>query len=166
MLKLGRPLFVIMLFVTPLAAQSIHSRVTAQGDGTALPGVTAASYSAAPLLAGSLSSTGFHKPGTPPTSRDEKDDVPSDELPVGPKFFSTLHIPLLTGRDFTAADFAIAEENSGEQAGSAPTPVIVNQVFAEQYFPGVNPVGQIFADTVPVKPEEKKMEGNPQAGAR
>jgi predicted permease len=126
---------------------------------SALPGVTAASYSAAPLLAGSLSTTGFHKPGTPPTSRDEKDDVPSDELPVGPKFFSTLYIPLLTGRDFTAADFAIAEENSGETPGSAPTPVIVNQVFAEQYFPGVNPVGQIFADTVPVKPDEKKNPG-------
>jgi len=126
---------------------------------SALPGVTAASYSAAPLLAGSLSTTGFHKPGTPPTSRDEKDDVPSDELPVGPRFFSTLHIPLLTGRDFTAADFAIAEENSGETPGSAPTPVIVNQVFAEQYFPGVNPVGQIFADTVPVKPDEKKNPG-------
>jgi len=126
---------------------------------SALPGVTAASYSAAPLLAGSLSTTGFHKPGTPPTSRDEKDDVPSDELPIGPKFFSTLHIPLLTGRDFTAADFAIAEENSGETPGSAPTPVIVNQVFAEQYFPGVNPVGQIFADTVPVKPDEKKNPG-------
>lgn len=126
---------------------------------SALPGVTAASYSAAPLLAGSLSSTGFHKPGTPPTSRDEKDDVPSDELPVGPKFFSTLHIPLLTGRDFSAADFAIAEENSGETPGSAPTPVIVNQVFAEQYFPGANPVGQIFADIVPVKPDEKKNPG-------
>jgi predicted permease len=126
---------------------------------SALPGVTAASYSAAPLLAGSLSTTGFHKPGTPPTSRDEKDDVPSDELPVGPKFFSTLHIPLLTGRDFTAADFAVAEENSGETPGSAPTPVIVNQVFAEQYFPGVNPVGQIFADIVPAKPDEKKNPG-------
>jgi predicted permease len=126
---------------------------------SALPGVTAASYSAAPLLAGSLSSTGFHKPGTPPTSRDEKDDVPSDELPVGPKFFSTLHIPLLTGRVFTAGDFAVAEENSGETPGLAPTPAIVNQVFAEQYFPGVNPVGQIFADTVPVKPDEKKNPG-------
>src|SRR5437764_6330593 len=40
MLKLGRALFVIMLFVSPLAAQSIHGRVTAQGEGSALPGVT------------------------------------------------------------------------------------------------------------------------------
>ncbi|HEX3092601.1 MAG TPA: ABC transporter permease, partial [Candidatus Angelobacter sp.] len=136
---------------------SLFQRLQEKFSG--LPGVTAASYSAAPLLAGSLNSTGFHKPGTPPTSRDEKDDVPSDELPVGPKFFSTLHIPLLTGRDFTAADFAIAEENSGETPGSAPTPVIINQVFAEQYFPGVNPVGQIFADIVPVKPDEKKNPG-------
>jgi len=126
---------------------------------SALPGVTAASYSAAPLLAGSLRTTSFRKPGTPPTTHDEKDDVPSDELPVGPKFFSTLHIPFLTGRDFTAADFAVAGENSGEQPGSAPTPVIINQVLAEQYFPGVNPVGQIFADTVPVNPEEKKNPG-------
>src|SRR3954454_3426363 len=40
MLKLGRALFVILLFVSPLAAQTVRGRVTLQGDGSPLPGVT------------------------------------------------------------------------------------------------------------------------------
>src|SRR3954454_12579602 len=40
MLKLGRALFVIILFVIPLAAQTGRGRVTLQGDGSPLPGVT------------------------------------------------------------------------------------------------------------------------------
>src|SRR3954454_18863449 len=40
MLKLGRALFVIILFVSPLAAQTVRGRVTLQGDGSPLPGVT------------------------------------------------------------------------------------------------------------------------------
>src|ERR1051326_491606 len=126
---------------------------------SSVPGVSSASYSRNALVNGSLSSTGFHKPGTPATSRDEKDDVPSDELAVGPNFFSTLHIPFLAGRDFIRADFAIAQANSGEKPGSTPTPVIINRAFAEQYFPGVNPLGHIFGDIQAVKPDESNNPG-------
>ena len=124
-----------------------------------LPGVSAASYSASPLVSGSLRRTGFHKPGAPPTSRDEKDDIQCDALPVSLKFFSTLHIPFLAGRDFGIADFAIAQANSGEKQSAAPTPAIINQAFADQYLPGVNPLGQIFGTSEPVEPGESRTPG-------
>ena len=55
-------------------------------------------------------------------------------LPVSPGLFSTMQIPLLAGRDFTATDTEPA----------APKAVIVNQAFAHQYFPGRPAVGQRF----------------------
>jgi predicted permease len=126
---------------------------------SALPGVTSATYSAAPLVSGSLRRTGFHKPGAPPNSRDEKDNIQCDALPIGPKFFSTLHIRFLAGRDFGAADFAIAQANSEEKKSAAPTPAIINQAFAEQYLPSINPLGQIFGTADPVEPGESRNPG-------
>jgi predicted permease len=49
---------------------------------------------------------------------------------VGPEYFSTLGIPLVRGRAFSAKD------NS-----SAPSVVIVNEALAERYWPGGNAVG-------------------------
>jgi macrolide transport system ATP-binding/permease protein len=123
---------------------------------SALPGVTSATYSWLPLLSGSLSSTSFHKPGTPP---DSKDEVDADELPIGPNFFKTLRIPLQSGHDFTPADFAAAAANSGDKPGLAPTPVIVNQSFVRSYFPHSNPLGARFGDTAPTDPGEPKTPG-------
>ena len=40
MLKFARALFIFVMFAAPLAAQTIRGRVTLQGEGTALPGVT------------------------------------------------------------------------------------------------------------------------------
>ena len=49
---------------------------------------------------------------------------------VSPEYFSTLKVPLLVGRQFRDSD-----------AHDSSPVVIVNQTFAKQYFPGVNPVG-------------------------
>jgi predicted permease len=54
----------------------------------------------------------------------------TDEVYVTPRYFGALQIPLLQGRDFTAAD------------GPNTQPVaIVNRTFANKFFPGANPVG-------------------------
>ena len=50
---------------------------------------------------------------------------------VSPKWFETLRVPLLAGRDFSDADNA-----------AAPKVVIVNQTFARRYWPDQNPVGK------------------------
>jgi predicted permease len=90
---------------------------------------------------------------------DSKDQVGVDVLRVGPKFFATLHIPLLSGHDFTPADFAAAGANSDGKSSGAPTPAIVNQAFLQKYFPGVEPLGQLFGDSVSTEPGEPNEPG-------
>jgi macrolide transport system ATP-binding/permease protein len=97
-----------------------------------LPGVVSASYSMVPLLSGSNMDTRFSEAGNPKAS-----SVSSDELPIGTGFFETLHIPLLAGRSFEAADF---------QQDAKPLPVIVNQKLAHRLFGEANPVGRRFSN--------------------
>jgi len=55
----------------------------------------------------------------------------ADFAPVSPQYFGTLRIPLLEGRDFTERDDA-----------SSPQVMIVNQAFAQRYFPGEHVLGK------------------------
>jgi predicted permease len=121
----------------------------------ALPGVTSVAYSEAALLAHSWSRTDFKyiPPGeSKPVNKE------ADWMPISPDFFSTLKIPLVAGRIFTAAEYeqsaannvlerAIREAKPGAEKPPAPTvpeATIVNQTFVKKYFPGVNPLGQRF----------------------
>ena len=56
---------------------------------------------------------------------------------VSPGSFETLGIPLLMGRDFEARDSA-----------DSPEVLIVNQTFAETYWPGENPLEKRIAFTM------------------
>ncbi len=112
---------------------------------SAIPGVLAVSYSESTLLGGSLSTTGFHLPGTPPLT-----ETNADWLPVGPNFFETLRIGLVAGRNFTAPEYMeSAEVNaSPDHTSKTVSPAIVNEAFARAYFPNVDPLGKPFgADT-------------------
>jgi hypothetical protein len=55
---------------------------------------------------------------------------------VSPRYFTTLRIPLLAGRDF--------EPRVQDYQYTGPRPTIVNQALAQAYFPNVNPIGRIF----------------------
>jgi predicted permease len=57
--------------------------------------------------------------------------VGTDVVYVTPGYFATLEMPLLAGRDFTAADGPDTQEVA-----------IVNRTFAQKFFPGENPVGR------------------------
>jgi predicted permease len=57
--------------------------------------------------------------------------VGTDVVYVTPGYFATLEMPLLSGRDFTAADGPDTQEVA-----------IVNRTFAQKFFPGENPVGR------------------------
>ena len=62
-------------------------------------------------------------------------------LDVGPSFFDTMRIPILGGRDFGPADFVDADEKNAREA---PVPVIINQTFAQEYLPALNPLGMVL----------------------
>jgi predicted permease len=59
---------------------------------------------------------------------------------VSPKYFQTLGVPILAGRDFTIND-ATEIKNGPEPDDWSPTTVIINESFAKRYFKGRNPVG-------------------------
>jgi putative ABC transport system permease protein len=50
---------------------------------------------------------------------------------VGPEYFRTMEIPLISGRDFTREDKA-----------DSPGVVIVNEAFAKRFWPNENPIGK------------------------
>jgi predicted permease len=98
---------------------------------SALPGVTGVTASLVPLLAGSnwgsnVSVEGFQAgPDTDTNSRFNE---------VAPRYFGTLGVPLLAGREFTPAD-----------AFGAPKVAVVNEAFAAKFNLGANPVGRMMA---------------------
>ena len=96
----------------------------------AAPGVTSVVAAIVPVLAGdnwgnSLVVEGFE--AGPDTNTNASFNG------VGPGYFKTMSIPLLSGREFTRADFF-----------GAPKVAIVNQVFAKKFNLGANPIGKRF----------------------
>src|SRR5712664_1235348 len=95
----------------------------------ALPGVEAAAFGRlTPLSYGSFSSTPIAVDGYQPPP-EEQPIVEYNE--VGPDYFATIGIPLVSGREFTRAD----DEKAALVA-------VVNQTMAAQYWIGKNPIGQ------------------------
>jgi predicted permease len=95
----------------------------------ALPGVEAASFARAiPLDYGSFSSSPIAVDGYQ-MSLDEQAEVEYNE--VGPGYFSTVGIPMLSGREFTDAD----------NETSAPV-AVVNDVMVSRFWRGEDPLGK------------------------
>ncbi len=96
---------------------------------SALPGVTAASTCTFLPLGNNLDFNYFSIEGRPVASANrDRAAVPQS---VSPNFFSVMHIPILRGRAFTAAD-----------GQGAPGVAIISQYLANRYWPGRNPLGE------------------------
>jgi predicted permease len=91
----------------------------------AIPGVREVSTSNLALLGHGVAASGFTVAG-----RSESGHLQANILRVGESFFSTMGIPLLTGRDLSAADNA---------AGAKVA--IVNETLARTLLSGLHPVG-------------------------
>lgn len=95
----------------------------------AIPGVRSAALSQYKLLGGMMSGGGFFSlPGHAFTG-DLKPQA--HRLTVSETFFTTMGIPLVTGRGFQAGDVE-----------GAPRVVVVNRAFARTYLAGEHPIGQ------------------------
>jgi predicted permease len=102
-----------------------------------LPGVESAAIARFSPVSGYSSSHNFSIQGyRPPAGKEMKVHA----LPVGPRFFETLKIPLLLGRTIEERD----------TAASAPV-AVVNQTFVNEYFSGINPLGQRMEHGDPFK---------------
>jgi predicted permease len=91
----------------------------------AAPGVEKVAMIGWPLMSGESAVGNISIDGAPPG------DVFSDFVTISPGWADLMRIPLLSGRDFRAAD-------------AYPGVAIVNQAFAKQYFAGEDPVGKWF----------------------
>ena len=93
-----------------------------------MPGVASVGFSAMPLLKGYAwqnAVLGKDFEGAPI----EQQPVLSE---IGRDYFATLGIPIVAGREFTAQDVGPAKY------------AVINETFAKEYFPGRNPIGQLF----------------------
>ncbi|MBC7895324.1 MAG: ABC transporter permease, partial [Cytophagaceae bacterium] len=101
----------------------------------ALPGVESAAITSYPPLVSNAWTGSFAIRGRGPDGSGPE----VQHRQVTANYFRTLGVPILAGRDFTAAD----------AAGSEPV-MLINKAFADRYFNGRDPIGQFIAgDQVP-----------------
>jgi predicted permease len=112
-------------YTLPRSAALFHRM---EEEIAALPGVTAVTSSTTPLLSGQVRVTGASVEGFD-VGPDADRDARYDEIGAG--YFRTLDIPLISGREFTAAD-----------SEKAPKVAIVNEQFARKFGLGGNAVGK------------------------
>jgi putative ABC transport system permease protein len=101
-----------------------------------IPGVEAAAISANSPFDDNEWDSWFHITGTPAAPPGEQ---PIAEVsPVSPEYFRVLGMPILRGRGFGP------EDQPGEKGHSRS--IIIDESFAQKYFPGTDPIGQHLDD--------------------
>jgi hypothetical protein len=97
----------------------------------ALPGVVSASATTGVMLPKLANSAGFTIEGRPRDPNELGLELPIDT--VQPNYFQTMGVQLLKGRTFTNQD-----------TRESPRVTIVNETFANRYFPNEDPLGKRF----------------------
>jgi predicted permease len=103
----------------------------------AIPGVLAASFAAdLPLDGGRMGLGSLRVPGLQPPGG--QSSFPADWNAVSPDYFKTLHMRLVSGRDFTAQDTA-----------GAPGAIIINETMARSVWHTTDVLGRQFESDAP-----------------
>lgn len=92
-----------------------------------IPGVRAVTYSDRGLFSGFEGAFAVHVEGF--ASRKEEDRGSTGDS-VGPRYFTTIGIPMILGREIGAQDMA-----------GVPRVCVINEAFARHFFAGRNPIG-------------------------
>jgi len=103
------------------------------GQLGALPGVRSVSISMHGLIGGGASVYTLRMAASPPKLRHKGDQFETYVNRVGPRFFESMGIPLLLGRDLGDADTA-----------AAPKVAVVNEKFVSEFLGGENPIDRRF----------------------
>jgi predicted permease len=96
-----------------------------------IPGVRSASFSQLGVFSGGESSATIDVEGHTPKGDDDRDSA-FDR--VGPRYFSTLGVPITLGREILESD-----------RGDAPKVCVINEAFAKRFFERRNPIGMRVA---------------------
>ena len=123
-------------------ASALYERV--RRDLGRIPGVRAVTLSNIGLFKGD-SGDQLDIEGTPVHNRDRLD---SSWTEVGADYFKTLRIPLLLGREIDSSD-----------AERATQVCVINEAFAREFYPGVNPIGRHITDLYPTTIETFEIVG-------
>jgi putative ABC transport system permease protein len=100
-----------------------------------LPGVSAAAICSNAPFDHTEWDSSFHITGTPP---DPPGQEPGSEMAiVSPDYFRTLGMQILRGRDFGAEDVS-----------GRPATAVIDELAAQKFFPGVDPIGRQIDDPV------------------
>jgi len=105
-------------------ARALHQRLTE--SVAELPGVEAVSMTRALQIGMGWANTGMAVEDAP-----ELGSMVTETNTIAPRYFETLGIRLVSGRDFTEAD-----------REGAPRVVIVNEAMARRFWPGASPLGK------------------------
>jgi len=129
--------------------EQLYQQISERVEG--VPGVQAVTFSRMTLLAQGTSSRSVYLRSALSAAPDSEGRIaPSGQVymhHVRENFLDAMGIPLLAGRALSATDDA-----------RAPRVVVVNQTFANKYFPDENPIGQRFAFDR-TKPDEVEIVG-------
>jgi len=112
-------------------AQALQLADTARREIAALPGVRSVSLSTIAIFADDDMGFNITPQGYP---MKPNEDTNVNATYIGPNYFSTMGIPLISGREFTEADGA-----------ASPKVCIINEKLAQRFFFGRNPIGQHIA---------------------
>jgi putative ABC transport system permease protein len=102
-----------------------------------VPGVILVTGSNSPAIAGNYNATNITAEGFTPVNDEE---VIVNAMQVGPDYFRTMGMPLLSGREISQSDNA-----------SAPHVAVINREFARRYFGQRNPIGLRIAEGTSLK---------------
>jgi predicted permease len=133
---------VLLLSMNPTLAGYDKTHVQSLYDSlqqrlSSLPGVVSVSYSSAALLDGSLWTEDVKIEG-----QTSKQNVDSQMLRVGPRYFDTMRLPLLRGRSLNLADIA-----------GGPPAAVVNEAFVRKFLEGRDPIGLHFGSDEKGEPQ-------------
>src|SRR5262245_60277548 len=121
---------------------NLHKQVVTRLE--AIPGVRAASFSSPGFLIGGTHRTDVTVPGY---AAGPDEDLTTHYIDVGPRFFETMKMPILAGRDF----------------GPQGEGVVINQTMARYFFGNQDPVGKRFYEGLkPNEPISKQQEAKSQ----
>jgi putative ABC transport system permease protein len=116
----------------PDAGVAVYEQILSRVE--AVPGVVAAAAARMTVLSGSARSTAVSTDGRP-LERDNSNALGVRANVVSRRYFETMGIPIVRGRDFSAADGA-----------GTPRVTIVTKSLADRLWPGQDPLGKALRD--------------------